>query len=443
MLSKEDNEILTRVGPGTPMGTLLRRYWLPALLSSELPTPDSDPVRVGLLGEQLIAFRDTNGQVGLIENHCPHRGASLFFGRNEERGLRCVYHGWKFDVAGTCVDMPNEPAESDFKHKVRATAYPTYESGGIVWTYMGPPEHQTPFRDFGTDSLPKDQWRASKLFSSCNFVQAMEGNLDTAHISFLHRNFEDRQIEDDGTDRPGFPTPDMSTRIRGLAREPRVEVLNMEYGFRYAGLRTTPNGHTNARMTVFVMPVMTFVSAIPFGGNCGMFVPIDDHSCWRYQVRTHLNEGVAGRLRPGAGNRPAQRVPGIIERVVTPENDYLIDRARQRTTSYTGILGVVEQDLAVTESMGRIQDRTQERLGSTDVAIIRMRQQLIRAALALHNDGIAPPALDSSINWREIHSSERILAPGQEWHTLATAADPEYARWLAEEQAALGKLATA
>src|SRR5579859_4879109 len=137
MLSKEENEILTRVGPGTLMGNLLRRYWTPACLSSELPGSDSDPIRVRLLGENLIAFRDTDGKVGLIQNHCPHRGASLFFGRNEESGLRCVYHGWKFSHDGTCVDMPNEPAESDFKSKVKAVAYPTNESGGIVWVYMG------------------------------------------------------------------------------------------------------------------------------------------------------------------------------------------------------------------------------------------------------------------------------------------------------------------
>ena len=138
MLSKQDNELVTRVGPGTPMGNLMRQYWVPAMLSSELPHADCDPVRVLLLGEQLIAFRDTNGKPGLIQSNCPHRGASLFFGRNEEAGLRCVYHGWKFATDGTCVDMPNEPAESDFKAKVKATAYPCTERGGIVWTYIGP-----------------------------------------------------------------------------------------------------------------------------------------------------------------------------------------------------------------------------------------------------------------------------------------------------------------
>src|SRR5215510_7217213 len=158
MLSREDNELLCRVGPGTPMGQFMREYWLPAFVPSELTEPDSAPMRMRLLGENLIAFKTTSGKYGLMAHNCPHRGASLFFGRNEEEGLRCVYHGWKFDVTGQCIDMPNEPAESDFKTKVKAVAYPTHESGGIVWAYMGPESTITPFRDFGSDSLPQDQW---------------------------------------------------------------------------------------------------------------------------------------------------------------------------------------------------------------------------------------------------------------------------------------------
>ena len=175
MLNKQDNETLCRVGPGTLMGNLLRRYWTPALLSEELPQADCPPVRVRLLSEDLIAFRDTTGRVGLVANACPHRGASLFFGRNEEAGLRCVYHGWKFDTEGTCTDMPSEPAESNFKTKVRVRAYPTHESGGIVWTYMGPAEAMPAFRDFGSESMPPEQWRASKIKGHCNWVQGLEG----------------------------------------------------------------------------------------------------------------------------------------------------------------------------------------------------------------------------------------------------------------------------
>src|SRR4051794_27155725 len=157
MLSKIDNEAVCRVGPGTPVGQLMREYWVPAMLSSELPRPDSDPVRVMLLDEKLIAFRDSSGQVGLIQNHCPHRGASLFFGRNEEAGLRCVYHGWKFDVAGNCVDMPNEPAESDFKSKVKAMAYPCVERNGLVWAYLGPRSTPPSLPDLEANMLPEGQ----------------------------------------------------------------------------------------------------------------------------------------------------------------------------------------------------------------------------------------------------------------------------------------------
>src|SRR6202167_1832822 len=177
MLSLGDNEILTRTGPGTLMGALLRRYWVPACLSEEIAEPDSPPIRVKLLGESLVGFRDTNGEVGLLDELCPHRGTSLFYGRNEEAGLRCVYHGWKYDVSGQCVDMPSE--RRSFADQIKAVAYPTHESGGIVWTYMGPPETMTPFRDFGTETLPADKVYADKIFIDCNWVQSLDGDFDS------------------------------------------------------------------------------------------------------------------------------------------------------------------------------------------------------------------------------------------------------------------------
>src|SRR5579872_3856385 len=183
MLSKEDNDILCRVGPGTPMGQLMRHYWVPGALASELPAPDSDPLRLRLLGENLIAFRDTNGRVGVVQNHCPHRGASLFFGRNEENGLRCVYHGWKFDVTGQCVDMPNEPAESNFKNKVKATAYPCRERGGIIWAYMGPRSAPPELPDFEANTIEGCQVFAAMRDS--NWLQALEGDIDTCHTAIL------------------------------------------------------------------------------------------------------------------------------------------------------------------------------------------------------------------------------------------------------------------
>ena len=178
MLSREDNERLTRVGPGTPMGELMRRYWVPATLSHQIAAPDSPPVRVKLLGERLVAFRDTQGRVGLLGEQCPHRTASLFFGRNEECGLRCVYHGWKFDVEGNCVDLPSEPRDYNLQSRVKATAYPCVERGGVVWAYMGPPEHKPEFPELEWTRVPDDQRHLTRHIQECNWLQGLEGGFD-------------------------------------------------------------------------------------------------------------------------------------------------------------------------------------------------------------------------------------------------------------------------
>src|SRR5712692_7996213 len=280
MLSKEDNEIITRVGPGTMMGNLLRRYWTPACLSSEIPEPDCTPVRVRLLGEDLVAFRDSEGRIGLIDVNCPHRGTSLFFGRNEESGLRCVYHGWKFDVTGQCVDMPSEPL-SNFKTKLHVLSYPTHESGGVVWTYMGPKDMMTGFRDFGTEALPRDQWRASKNFQPMNWMQVMEGSFDTTHPSWLHMWGGAKDLEDDGSDAPGVYNSGRSQWLFWWHdRAPRVEVVDTWHGFRAAGLRNTPKGNTHARLYQYTIPY----TGGPGGG--GWIVPIDDQTTFSFQFRT-------------------------------------------------------------------------------------------------------------------------------------------------------------
>ncbi len=427
MLSAEENEILTRVGPGTLMGNLLRRYWTPALLSVEVPSPDSPPIRIRLMSEDLIAFRDTNGDVGLVANACPHRGASLFFGRNEEAGLRCVYHGWKFDTTGACIDMPSEPAESNFKTKVRVTAYPTHESGGIVWTYMGPADKQPIFRDFGTEEMPREQWRASKVISYCNWVQGLEGNIDSAHIAFLHggRPPGYPRIDPPGTvifDQPGYPP----VGTRGpRAQAPTLELQDTWYGYRYVGLRATPAGYTNARVSDFIMPFFTYVPNPygPIGGdNCIMMVPIDDDNFWRMSFATkRRDEG--SRATREAADQAQVFGGGILERTQFADNDYLIDRDAQKTRSYSGIEGIAQQDMAVTESMGDIYDRTHEHLGTTDMAVIRMRRMLIKAARDLAN-GAEPPAIDGSMPFAKIRSAERIMDHGEDWRDLGTERDP-------------------
>src|SRR5579864_5012839 len=241
MLSTEENELLCRVGPGTPMGELMRQYWVPGLLSRELPEADGDPRRIMLLGEKLIAFHDTGGKVGIIQNHCPHRGASLFFGRNEESGLRCVYHGWKFDVDGTCVDMPNGPAESDFRSKVKAVAYPTVERAGVVWTFMGAGE-VPPLQTQEWMRVPAENLDVCKHLGEANWLQLLEGGIDTAHSSFLHRSFERaRRLDTQG--------------FRARSTAPKLEVITTEYGYTYAGIRSLPDQDRNyVCVYQFVLP---------------------------------------------------------------------------------------------------------------------------------------------------------------------------------------------
>ncbi len=396
MLTREDNELLTRVGPGTPMGALMREYWLPAMLSSEVPTPDSDPLRVLLLGEQLIAFRDSNGKVGLIQNNCPHRGASLFFGRNEEAGLRCVYHGWKFDVDGTCIDMPNEPAESDFKAKVKAIAYPTRESGGMVWAYLGDRTTPPPLPNFEAIAVAGQTTSARAVQRECNWFQALEGDIDTSHFTFLH----------DGSLRPEDVKPGTFWYYAFKHRAPRYAVLDTPAGAMYGAYRDAQEDHQYWRIAQYLFPCYT----MPPSGVMGLrlsftaWVPIDDEHTMIYMLspRPSVRGTPAGAAPSSAMSSDYQPNSsdwtGRFRTVASGANDYQIDRTLQRANKgvngYTGILGVNLQDQAVTESMGPIYDRTNERLGSSDAMIIRVRRRMIDAARALEERGVTPPGVD-------------------------------------------------
>jgi phthalate 4,5-dioxygenase len=385
MLSKEDNELLCRTGPGTPMGELFRRFWLPALLPTELPRTDSDPIRFRILGEDLVAFRDSNGQVGFLDQNCPHRGASLFFGRNEECGLRCVYHGWKFDVAGNCVDMPNEPAESDFRHKVQARAYPSAQYAGLIWIYMGPSDKQPPLPVYQWCARSDaDQTTASKWLQDSNYAQALEGNIDSSHVGFLHRTF----------DHPTF-------RSGGRLEQAQQRTMTREtdFGFVYGARRNTPEGQYYWRVTTYAMPTFTQIASQSKGGNGIFIIPRDDETHWWITVTPppmpdeppRQDPSIMGYLTGTAIADPATLglIPGTWRRVRNRDNDYLIDRHMQRTHNYTGLPGNRTQDQAVTESMGAIFDRRKEHLGAADSAIIVMRRYLMRMARRLQ-DGIEP-----------------------------------------------------
>jgi phthalate 4,5-dioxygenase len=389
MLTREENDALCRVGPGTLMGNLMREYWVPALLSSEVPAPDSDPLRVLILGEQLIAFRDSSGQVGLIQNNCPHRGASLFFSRNEESGLRCVYHGWKFGVDGTCVDMPNEPAESDFRTKVRATAYPCRERGGIVWAYLGSRSTPPPLPSFEGNMLPDGEWQVTAIQRECNWFQGLEGDIDTSHFSFLHAGSMDVTTQQPGT----------FSYYMLADRAPRYSVVDTDFGTMYGAYRDTDDGRRYWRVANFLFPFWTMPPQGVLGHKITArgWVPMDD---------THTMFYMAGpTIRRSGGGGPMNRLQpnttdwlGRFRMTANSRNDYLIDREKQRHNAgmddFTGIQGIHLQDQAITESEGPIYDRSGEHLASSDMMIIRVRRRLLMAAHALVEQGLTPPGVD-------------------------------------------------
>ncbi len=384
MLNPNDNDRLTQVGPGTPMGELFRRFWTPAIVATELPEPDGAPLRIRLLGEDLVAWRNTDGSIGLMQNACPHRGASMFFGRNEENGLRCVYHGWKFDAEGVCVDMPNEPAESNFKHKIKAAAYAAAEWGGLIWAYMGPRDLQPELPQFEWCLVPESHRHVDRWQQDCSYMQALEGCIDTSHVSFLHRSLA--------------PNPSITRRVvrpEGRAdTSPMLTVQETDYGYAYGGRRNLTSGQFYWRITQWLLPYFTLIPAMewPRGGHC--YVPIDDEHVWafayQYDPTAPLPEDVLEMYRKGAAST-AKKVPGTLRTLANRENDYLIDRAAQKTQSYSGIFGVRNQDIAMVESMGAIYDRTKEHLGTADLAIIAARRILLRMAAQLQA-GVEPAA---------------------------------------------------
>jgi phthalate 4,5-dioxygenase len=388
MLSAEDNEILTRTGADTPMGDLFRRFWIPALLSQELPEPDGPPVRVKLLGEDLIAFRDTSGRVGLVEPHCPHRGANLFWGRNEENGIRCAFHGWKFDVEGKCLDTPCVPAGATVKDKVRLKAYATEERGEMIWAYMGPPEHKPPFPDLEFTMLPASRRFVSKKLQECNWAQACEGGLDTAHFSFLHMAVA-KQEEEFNSAMARSDASQQLQRVKWMRDDgvPRFTIIPHDVGIVIGGARRADPGQTYWRVSQFLLPNHGYTpNAFPGESYHGQtWVPIDDHSCWIYCYTWNPERDIteAERRKYRGGFAVHAEVDAKWVPLRNRANDYMIDRDEQKHRSYTGIVGVSEQDAAIQDSQGDIADRTREHLVPTDAGIVRFRRLMLGAAKAL------------------------------------------------------------
>jgi phenylpropionate dioxygenase-like ring-hydroxylating dioxygenase large terminal subunit len=421
-MRQDENELLTRVGPGTPMGSLLRQYWIPACLSSEL-APDGPPLRLMLLGEKLIAFRDSGGRVGIMDHRCPHRCASLFFGRNEGGGLRCVYHGWKFDVAGNCLEMPNVPPQHDFRARVKARAYGVVERNGLIWTYMGEREVPPPLPLLEPTLLPESEVAMYMLQRECNWLQALEGDIDTSHFSFLHGGAVD----------PADVDPAAPSRFVYLDPRPNYHVEDTDWGTMYAAYRPADPGETYYRVAHFAFPFWTLIPDGPFADYIlgEAWVPMDDTHTMMLQVRWNVTRSSARTLRSG------EPVPGLARNltylppdagwfgrwrhVANRSNDYMIDREAQRTEIFSGLSGVDLQDQAITESMGEIVDRTREHPAVSDSMIVRTRRRLLQAALDLE-EGKVPPGVDNpecvhaarsgdfiapaSLSWREAYQRE-------------------------------------
>jgi phenylpropionate dioxygenase-like ring-hydroxylating dioxygenase large terminal subunit len=404
MLSKEDNELLTRIGPGTPMGAFMRQYWIPAARSDELEGPNSIPLRIKLLGEELIGFRTSSGKVGLIENSCPHRGASLYFGRNEEEGLRCIYHGWKFDHSGACLDMPSEPPESTFKERVRAVTYPCLERNGIIWTYMGPRQTPPPLPDIEANLLNTDVTNITILHRPCNWMQGWEGEMDTVHASFLHY----------GAIMPEDVEYGSSMYYMVKNRDARFDVRETPWGTSYGAYRPAEPDSYYWRIAHMLFPFYAMIPSGRIGSDAkiGIYVPMDDEHTLHWEIFTSRT---AGGGRPPT--LPTNRADwfGRFNTEQNAANDYLIDRDAQRKwESYTGIEGVRQQDMAVTESMGPIYDRSREHLGTTDQLIILTRRKLLATARALRDHGTVPPGVDDPSLYRQ-RSGDVVLPRHLDW----------------------------
>ncbi len=409
MTTPRESEELTRVGPGTAMGALMREYWIPAARSTEV-IADGDPLRLMLLGEKLIAFRDSSGKVGVMDHRCPHRCASLFFGRNEKGGIRCVYHGWKFDADGNCTDMGNIPPQQDFSQKVKAKAYKAAERAGLIWVYMGAREQPPPLPAIEASLLPADEITVLFVQRECNWLQALEGDIDTSHFSWLHV----------GSVKPEHVQDDNWLKYQVLNRAPEFQVTDTDWGTMYCAQRPTGSGDTYWRFAHFGLPFWTCIPQGAFDDRllARAWVPMDD----THTMFVSLVWNKASRTGPLANGKPIPGATPVLafqphtsdwygryRPVQNAANDYMIDRDAQRNdTIYTGIDYIHMQDQAITESMGEIVDHSFEHLAPSDQMITRTRRRLLMAARALRERGTVPPGVDDPLLYRKVRSGERV-----------------------------------
>jgi phthalate 4,5-dioxygenase len=421
MLTAEENDLLCRVEGDAPMGQLMRRHWIPACLSEEVAEPDGRPVRTRLLGEDLVVFRDTDGRLGVLDEYCPHRRASLALGRNEECGLRCLYHGWKLDVEGNVLEMTSEPPESALPAKVKHKAYPTEEWGGFVWTYMGSAETMRPFEPPAFAPTPHTHVSIVKIHVPCNWAQIMEGQIDSAHSSSLHSS-DMRPAKVDSA-----KALDSHWLRPSTDKAPRLQVERTSYGFHYAAIRrpiTNSSTHDYLRRTVYIAP---FTALIPPNNRYNVatvLAPSDDtNTAFHFIAWSEIDAVDQETWRKFNVAQPGIDLDKDFRNLRARENNYLQDRQAMKLGDFTGIKGIPNQDIAMWVTMGPIADRTRERLGASDVAVVAFRRLMVKAAWRMRETGIAIGTTEAAVPQAKIKSYEGVIPKSADWRIVGTAHD--------------------
>jgi phthalate 4,5-dioxygenase len=420
VLSKADNETLCRVGPGTPMGAVFRRFWHPVCLSEQIAKPDCDPVRVEILGERLVAFRDSVGKLGLLEEGCPHRGVSLALGRNEDNGLRCLYHGWKFAADGTILDMPNCP-DLRLAPNIKAKTYPIREGGGFLWAYLGPADKMPPFPRWRFLDIPVAHMRVNRIDAEVNYMQQLEGGADTSHVGILHSNFA----------RPGWMTggfnantdPDNPAALATGDLAPTLLLEDTPFGFHYAAIRQLPSDDVDGKRNVRVVPIImpsTRIIPSPAVQFIIFEVPMNDTRTATFAASYRLDAGpvdpwklneMSGRHNPALFDEATHRYVG------SWENRFGQDRSRM-SEDWSGIKGVVMEDMAMSMSQGAIADRSKEHLVPADQAVVRCRRQLLESAKRVAEGG---DPIGVEVDVSTIRAIDATVPGNVRWQDLVTA----------------------
>jgi len=421
MMTHEENELLCRVEGDAPMGQIMRRHWIPACLSEEVAEPDGKPVRTRLLGEDLIVFRDTEGRLGVLDEYCPHRRVSLAYARNEECGLRCLYHGWKMDVAGNVVEMVSEPPESGFADKVKMKSYPAHEWGGFVWTYMGPAETMPEFEPPAFAPTADTGVSIVKIRINCNWAQILEGQIDSAHSSSLHSS-DMRPARVDSA-----KAVDTHWLRPSTDKAPRLQVERTSFGFHYAAIRrpiTNAAAQDYIRKTVYIAP---FVALIPPNNQYNVatvLAPIDDtHTNFHFIAWSRSDNIDQEAWRKFNVAQPGINLDSDYRSLSNRDNDYKQDRSAMKLGNFTGIRGIPNQDIAMWETMGPIADRTRERLGASDLAVVEFRRLMVDAARAFQERGETIGRTEPHIPHASIASFQGMLPKGARWQAAGN--DPQ------------------